>query len=174
MRAPYTVVEAGPAGDAAAATATDRLVREGWYLADGFDVRPPHPRAVLRGTVSTPRDAAAALLAALDGFGLVVRAAAEPEVVDRLVDDLRRLGPVEHGPATPHAEPGPALHAEGRAILGLLAEGSSLGEAAHLLGLSRRTADRRLADARRALGVARTTEAIARAARLGWLRDGPG
>jgi hypothetical protein len=45
-----------------------------------------------------------------------------------------------------------------------------------MLGLARRTADRRLAEARRTLGVSRTTEAIARARRLGWLdrsRDRP-
>ena len=62
---------------------------------------------------------------------------------------------------------------DARAILGLLAEGQSLGEAADILGLSRRTADRRLAEGRRALGVERTTEAIARAQRLGWLEGRP-
>jgi DNA-binding NarL/FixJ family response regulator len=66
------------------------------------------------------------------------------------------------------------LDPEARAILGLLAEGHSLGEAAHLLGLARRTADRRLLAARRALGVDRTTEAIARARRLGWFGRGGG
>jgi DNA-binding NarL/FixJ family response regulator len=61
------------------------------------------------------------------------------------------------------------LEPQQRALLALLAEGLTLGEAAWQLGLPRRTADRRLADARRALGTDRTAEAIARAKRLGWL-----
>jgi len=62
---------------------------------------------------------------------------------------------------------------DARAIIGLLAEGHSLGQAARLLGLSRRTADRRLAAARSALGAERTTEAVARAQRMGWLGARP-
>lgn len=59
--------------------------------------------------------------------------------------------------------------ADGRAILALLASGRTLGDAAVALALSRRTADRRLALARAALGVERTVEAVARARALGWL-----
>jgi DNA-binding NarL/FixJ family response regulator len=171
VSAPYVVVD----GDASAGRARARLEDAGWRMFDGFDSRPALARAALVGDVMTARDAAAALLAALDGFGLLIRAAPEDAaILDRLVDDLRRIGPVEHetGPGGDTAARGPVLHPEGRAILGLLAEGHSLGEAAHLLGLSRRTADRRLVDARSALGVTRTTEAIARASRHGWLRPG--
>ena len=64
---------------------------------------------------------------------------------------------------------GATIDADSRAILALLAEGLTLGEAATELGLSRRTADRRLAAARTALGTNRTTAAIARARALGWL-----
>jgi DNA-binding CsgD family transcriptional regulator len=168
VSAPLAVLGDEPGVDAAAAAIAARLGAEGWRIIDGLDSRPALGRVVLRGTVTTARDAAAALLAALDGFGLLVRVTADPAIRDRLEDDLRRLGPVETaGPIAPAG--GPAIHPQGRAILGLLAEGHSLGEAAHLLGLSRRTADRRLADARAALGVTRTTEAIARAARHGWL-----
>ena len=46
---------------------------------------------------------------------------------------------------------------------------AAAAEAAHALHLSRRTADRRLAQARRALGVDRTVVAIAWAHRFGWL-----
>ena len=67
----------------------------------------------------------------------------------------------------------PHVSNEARAILGLLAEGHSLGEAADILGLSRRTADRRLAEGRQALGTDRTTEAIARARHQGWLGRDP-
>ena len=52
--------------------------------------------------------------------------------------------------------------------------GPFAGRDGAVLGLARRTADRRLAEARRGLGVTRTTEAIARARRLGWLDRTPG
>jgi len=61
---------------------------------------------------------------------------------------------------------------EWRHLLRLLADGWTLGEAASELGLSRRTADRRLDAARRELGTATTAEAVARARRLGWLEPG--
>jgi DNA-binding CsgD family transcriptional regulator len=133
---------------------------------DGF-LPPFRPDDVRTGTVQSAADAEAALLAALDGSGLILRAIGQREVIDRLVDDLRRLGPVDHRIGKP--DTAEALSPTARAILGLLAEGHSLGEAATILGLSRRTADRRLAEGRRVLGVERTTEAIARARRLGWL-----
>lgn len=148
-------------------------------LAAGFDVVPgfgrPAPRrrpVVHAGTVSNDAEAADALLAAIDGAGLVVLATADRTTIDRFVDDLRRLGPVVHRTTAEAATEAPP--AEARAILALLAEGLSLGEAAESLGLARRTADRRLAEARRLLGVERTTEAIARARRLGWLQPGRG
>lgn len=185
----FIVVEGGAGAERLLAAAAAELEADGWRVVDDFDSRPAALRAVLRGTLVTPRDAAAALLAALDGFGLLVLAAATPEVVDRLVDDLGRLGPVQlrsgrdafdpadtaGGAIAAHARDASltAPDAEGRAILALLAEGHSLGEAAARLGLSRRTADRRLAEARATLGVTRTTEAIARAARLGWLGSPP-
>lgn len=62
-----------------------------------------------------------------------------------------------------------ALEPEARALISRIAAGDTLGQAAHALHLSRRTADRRLAQARRALGVERTVVAIAWAHRLGLL-----
>ena len=53
-----------------------------------------------------------------------------------------------------------------RGLLELLAGGSTLGDAATKLDLPRRTADRRLADARAKLGVETTAEAIISFARL--------
>lgn len=165
---PYVIVE-GPE------TALEHAIREvaltGWTAEVGFD-GPFRSGLIARtGIVDALPAAEAALLAALAGQGLVARATAPRDVIDRLVDDLRRLGPVDHrvGPSEAPPEIGP----DARAILGLLAEGHSLGEAADILGLSRRTADRRLAEGRRALGVERTTEAIARARRLGWLGGRP-
>jgi DNA-binding CsgD family transcriptional regulator len=144
----------------------------GWTTQKGFD--PPYRagRVVRVGDVVDATDAAAALLAVLGGQGLVVRLTADARVGDRLVDDLRHLGPVDH--RTGPSASAPEVPDDARAIIGLLAEGYSLGEAASILGLSRRTADRRLAEGRRALGVERTTEAITRARRLGWLQRGPG
>jgi DNA-binding NarL/FixJ family response regulator len=141
----------------------------GWAVVEGWIATAPRSeRSVRAGAVASQADAEAALLAALDGEGLVVAATGERALVDRLIEDLRRLGPVDHRLGEP--ETGPNLPADARAILGLLAEGHSLGEAAAILGLARRTADRRLAAARQALGVERTTEAVARARRLGWFR----
>jgi len=130
--------------------------------------RPPfRPNEIRTGVVASAADAEAALLAALGGAGLILRATGGRDVIDRLVDDLRRLGPVDH--RIGEAATAESLSPTARAILGLLAEGHSLREAATILDLSRRTADRRLAEGRRVLGVERTTEAIARARRLGWL-----
>ncbi|HKC27720.1 MAG TPA: helix-turn-helix domain-containing protein, partial [Jatrophihabitans sp.] len=53
------------------------------------------------------------------------------------------------------------------ALLARLLAGDTLGEAARALHISRRTADRRLAAARRALGVDSTPAALRLAAQLG-------
>lgn len=153
--------------DSAWNLAASRLVADGWRAEPGFG--PPHRggRVVRVGTVASATDAREALLAALAGEGIVAHASADRGVIDRLVDDLRRLGPVDH--QLGKSPERPVVDREARELLGLIAEGNSLGEAAAILGLSRRTADRRLAAARRHLGTNRTTEAIARAARLGWL-----
>lgn len=150
-----------------------RLRAMGQEVVAGFRTVVARGRQVVRvGVVAGPSDAADALLAAIDGAGLIVEATADQATIDRLVDDLRRLGPVDH--RSGEANAAPTLDPEARAILGLLAEGHSLGEAAHVLGLARRTADRRLAAARKALGVDRTTEAIARTRRLGWFGPSSG
>ncbi len=152
----------------------DHAIRE-VEVAGGTVVAGFHPLrgaggATRTGTVADATDAEAALLAALRGEGLILRATAPRDLVDRLVDDLRRLGPVDHRIGAPDQPP--VISAEARSILGLLAEGHSLGEAARILGLSRRTADRRLAEGRHALGTERTTEAISKARHLGWLGGG--
>ena len=113
---------------------------------------------IFTGTVRDAGDAAEALLAAVGGAGLVVHAVAEREVIDRLVDDLRRLGAVDHRTGEPAA--GPGLTPDERRLLDALANGRTLGDAAAELHLSRRTADRRLASAREKLGVATTAEAV--------------
>lgn len=56
-----------------------------------------------------------------------------------------------------------ALDEEQRGLLGLLCRGHSVTEAAQQLHLSRRTAERRLAEARASLGAATNAEAVLRA-----------
>jgi DNA-binding CsgD family transcriptional regulator len=116
--------------------------------------------------VSDAATAGEAVLAAVRGNDLVVLAAAPREVIDQLCDDLRRLGDLDHRVGDGGAV-GPVLSAEERAVLAQLMAGRSLGEAARALHLSRRTADRRLAAARRTLGAASTSEALVAARRNG-------
>lgn len=135
------------------------------------------PGAAYAGQITDQRDAQSAVLAALAGAHLVVVTAADREVIDMLCEDLRRLGALDHrvgdlgvGPAA--AVPG--LGDAERALLECLLRGDSLGQAASALHLSRRTADRRLAAARRALGATTTAEALAIAVRIGLRPEGPG
>jgi DNA-binding CsgD family transcriptional regulator len=137
------------------------------------DVPAKHVLEVVRASVPRQRDSAGVVhvVADLDGArsavldaarGLTVVAYvpdASPALVDLLRLDLGRLGGVTvidnaDGPAT--AVP---LDPQIRELLELLISGSSLGDAAKQLHLSRRTADRRLAEARRLLG-ARSTAAL--------------
>lgn len=164
-RLPLIVIE-GAAGVADHEKA--RLRAAGFEVVEGFRSAAPRGRPVVRtGAVTGASESADALLAAIGGAGLLVEATADRATIDRLVDDLRRLGRVDHRVGV--VVQAPALDPDGRALLALLAEGLTLGEAAEQLGLPRRTADRRLAAARRALGATRTAEALARARRLGWL-----
>lgn len=72
-----------------------------------------------------------------------------------LLDALARIGDV----CAPSAA---ALDREQWALLDLLARGNTAGEAARQIGMSLRTAHRRLGAARAALGAACNAEAIAR------------
>jgi DNA-binding NarL/FixJ family response regulator len=110
--------------------------------------------------VADERAAVAALRLALEGRDLLIHAVAERPILDRLYDDLRRLGSVEVRTAsTAEAEP-PVLADDEAALLELLADGRTLREAAAELHLSLRTADRRLASARTRLHVSTTAEAV--------------
>lgn len=144
------------------------LADDGWSIIRDWVAPRAGEQIACLGTIADAESARRALLAALGGAALVAIAAAERPVIDGLLDDLRRLGPVEHVTTTGSHTVRP--NAEQRALLALLADGLTLGEAAYELGLARRTADRRLAAARRALGVERTVEAVAKARKLGWLR----
>jgi DNA-binding CsgD family transcriptional regulator len=150
---PLVVVEGGGAAVAealAAVRANGGRVLEGWSGAG--------PGVVCVGVVESGTDAAAAVMAAVAGAGVVVDGRADRETLDRLCDDLRRLGSLDH--RTEDAPRGPRLTREQAELLGLLGAGLTLGESARRLNLSRRTADRRLARARAVLGVETTAEAI--------------
>jgi DNA-binding NarL/FixJ family response regulator len=159
MRAPLVVVEGV---DAAYEGARAELESEGWRIAFGWGAR--GYRVVCCGPVATDEDAAAAVLAAVEGSGVLALARARRELIDRLLDDLRRLGAVEH--RTADRAVGPPLDQTQRRLLELLAEGLPLGTAAQTLHISRRTADRRLAAIRAAYGVTTTAEALISARRL--------
>lgn len=166
MNPPLIVIE-GP--EEAFARAVAEAGAAGWRVRDGFGGTTAAPGQDVRaGAVTSAEDAASALLAVLGGAGVVIHGLAARDVIDRLLDDLRHVGPVEH---RRRLEPSPpVLDPDELAILRMLGEGLRLGDAAGALGLSRRTADRRLASAREALGAERTVEAVAKARRLGWLR----
>lgn len=127
-------------------------VLPGWHLPSG-----PLDDVVLAGAVRSAEDARSAMLAAVAGAGLIVLADADRDVVDLFCDDLRRVGALDHRVGD---DPGAALTADDRRLLELLARGLTLGQAATRLHLSRRSADRRLASARVALGVATSGEAV--------------
>jgi DNA-binding NarL/FixJ family response regulator len=153
---PYVVVEASPE---AFELAVAEVRASGWRVIQGWHPPAGPHRIVCVGRVESAQDAAAALLAAVAGVGLVIEATAEREVVDRLCDDLRHFGPLDHrttGPATLTR-----LDDDEYALLEMLLAGQTLGQAAAALHLSRRTADRRLASARSRLGVLTTAQALA-------------
>jgi hypothetical protein len=125
----------------------------GWRVstapAEGRDV-------VLATSLSSATAVAGAVSAVAAGAGLVADARAlEPEDHVALCDDLRRLG------ALRVVDDGMTPGVEAAALLDLLAAGRSLGASAAVLHLSRRSADRRLAEAREALGAATTAQAVA-------------
>jgi DNA-binding NarL/FixJ family response regulator len=121
----------------------------------GLEVRQVHDEAGAAHTV----------LAAVAGQDLVVHAVAPREVIDQLCEDLSRLGELDHRVGA--SESGPELTGDQREVIAQLLAGKTLGEAARVLHLSRRTADRRLASARVALGAASTSEALVIARRNG-------
>lgn len=160
MTAPAIVIEGAAAGAAVERVCAELAARGVQISADW---RAAAPGVVCTGAVGDDRAAEQAVLAALAGAQVVVAATAGRDVIDRMCDDLRRLGPLDHRIDDHGAQP--ALAAEERALLDRLLAGDSLGEAAAALHLSRRTADRRLASARRALGVTTTAELLAAASR---------
>ena len=156
-------------GEAAAPEAVQLLIAE--LRSRGHEIvgppiekalgRAPSPHGVMIVPVTSDDAARLVIQAAVRGWSVLAINQAPRDVADRLYDDLRRFGRLDV--RSVRARPaGDGLSQDERRLLELLAGGMSLGEAASALHLSRRTADRRLATARRALGAATTPEAIAR------------
>lgn len=133
------------------------VAASGWRVRVGFNPGGERQGIVCTAEVRNFDDASRAVLAAVGGTGLVVHATADASVIHVLCEDLRRLGPVVHITSTVADELG--LLAEEVDLLSLLASGLSVSDAATRLAISKRTADRRLARARRQLGVERTAQA---------------
>ena len=135
--------------------------RHGWELPSSpFSHR--GTRVVCLGSVRDEDEARAALVACVRAAGVVVDVGGCPDALRlRLLDDLSRLA--LGTPPTRRTERPPALplSAEQRALLSLVASGASVPEAADQLFLSRRTAERRMASVRAALGVPTTAAAVA-------------
>lgn len=167
MPPPYLVLGAGEDLEAAAA----ELGRQGWRLNRGL-APPEEPwdlgpaRLVAVAPLPDLPAAQAALLCAVRGAGLVVGLDPAAPWAAGFRADLRSLAPA---PAAPAPVPAGDLSPDQRDLLDLLAAGNSIAQAARLRFLSLRTANRRVAEARDALGVATTREAVLAYVRL---RDG--
>jgi DNA-binding NarL/FixJ family response regulator len=157
-----------------ASSALRRLVRAGWRTREGFALPDPawdvsEARLVLYGRVFDVDTAQLAVHAAARGAGVVAIADEASDVGRALLGDLRRLGPVARDPDLEPAASlpieatvpaGPPLLPEQRALLDRLANGETIAAAAAAEYLSLRTANRRIAQARDALGVRTTREAV--------------
>jgi len=140
-------------------------LHDGWDLPDDpWDLRPSGVAAF--GAVAES-DAAHVVRAASRCAVVVAALPADAPWALSILADLHRLGPVQvDRPAErPDALP---LTGEQLELLALVAQGATSTEAAAQLYLSQRTAERRLASIRAALGVRSTAEAIGR-----WLASPP-
>jgi hypothetical protein len=145
-----------------------RLARDGWTTREGFAL----PEAgwdvtgdnlVLFGRVPDLDTVQLVVLAAARGAGVVAIADAAGETGRALLADLSRLGPVRRDTETPAVEEAGTveqLAPEQRALLERLANGETIAAAAASEFMSLRTANRRIAEARKLLGVRSTREAV--------------
>jgi hypothetical protein len=154
-----------------ATVALRRLARAGWHTREGFALTETawdvaDQRLVLYGRVADGDTAELAVHAAARGAGVVAITDAGTDVGRALLADLGRLGPVVRDPegeVGAREESGDAdspLLPEQRALLERLANGETIAAAAAAEFLSLRTANRRIAQAREALGVRTTREAV--------------
>jgi len=150
-----------------------RLTRAGWQTREGFALTEAawditDTRLIVFGRVSDVDTARLAVLAAARGAGVVAIVDPTSETGRALLADLGRIGTVYRDPDDEFAgETGPdadegglPLTPEQRALLDRLAGGETIAAAAAAEFLSLRTANRRIAQARDALGVRTTREAV--------------
>ncbi|MFD0559372.1 hypothetical protein FB566_0009 [Stackebrandtia endophytica] len=165
MTAPLYVV--GTAGEATAVLR--RLARGGWQTRQGFAITDPGwdvsaGKVVRYGRVPDVDTAALAVLAAARGAGVVCVCDPASQAGLVLSADLGRIGPVGVDPVEQAPKQRPAAELpvtdEQAALLARLADGETIAAAAEAEFLSLRTANRRIAAARKALGVATTREAV--------------
>jgi DNA-binding NarL/FixJ family response regulator len=108
--------------------------------------------------VASAVDVEAALLAGSRGVDLVLELRVDARERSAFLDDLSRIVEVREFVEPRVAE---VLSGDERAVLEGLAHGQTLTDVAAALGMSRRTATRRLTSAKAALGVRTTAEALA-------------
>jgi DNA-binding NarL/FixJ family response regulator len=106
------------------------------------------------GLVATEHEAAAVLMAAVRGCSVLVRVTMDRRASDEFLESLGRIVHLER------ATEAESLDSEQTSLLESLAGGLTVVDAARRLGWSRRTATRRLAEAKRRLGVTSTSRAI--------------
>ncbi len=160
------------ANSSEATAALRKLARAGWRTREGFALADPtwdvaDQRLVLYGRVGDRDTAELAVHAAARGAGVVAITDPVGDIGRALLADLSRLGPVIRDPEAEVAggEDGEVASAssllpEQRALLERLANGETIAAAAAAEFLSLRTANRRIAQAREALGVRTTREAV--------------
>ncbi|HEV2087789.1 MAG TPA: hypothetical protein VGR21_05720 [Cryptosporangiaceae bacterium] len=143
-----------------------RLAGQGWVIREGFRT-PDEPwdlttsRLVFTGPVTGTPVVADVVLAAARGAGVATVVDPDTETGRLLLTDLGRIGTVTRSPDE-RADVGETLPLteEQRALLERLADGESIAAAAAAEFLSLRTANRRIAAARDALGVRTTRQAV--------------
>lgn len=105
------------------------------------------------GEVRDERGCESVLVALSRGVDVIVAVEVSAKQRAAFFDEISRIAEIRHGRA-------PMLTREERAVVAGLADGKTLTEVARALGMSRRTATRRLAAARLAFGVATTMELL--------------
>lgn len=168
MKAPLVLLD----DPSLVATSARRLRESGHRVQDGFAL-PAEPfdlsdeRLLCAGVIEGGAIAADAVLSGVRGCGLLIamQRDVDGDVAVGFLRDLSKLGPVTVRRVV--AEKGPSLTADQREVLTALAAGSTIPEAARELFISVRTAERRVAEARRALDVRTTAEAVSRMAGFG-------
>jgi DNA-binding NarL/FixJ family response regulator len=148
----------------------------GWHPHRGLAV-PEEPwdlgtaRHLAVASIGSAEEAAAALLLAVRGAGLIAFVDRGAPWAAGFLADLGRIA--APAPDVADEQPDIGLSKEQCDLLDLLAAGASIASAAASLYVSLRTANRRIAAARKTLGTASTSEAVVAYSRLRERRGRP-